>query len=180
MKRYLYYLTTILLVFSLTDYCLGGGLFNLSSHVHDGISASMNGVSTIGDQSSELRKIEGDDAAELGRFIAAESCDFVRSAFRRDRERIADMLSGETEYMVFKDNSSYIRYAAEDLHVEGYMATDKKLVMVRHCWHVIEKDDTITSAVEVAVEGEKECQTWYIHYRNSSGKWKIFMLENGV
>jgi hypothetical protein len=83
-------------------------------------------------------------------------------------------------HVVSKDKSSYIRYASEDLHVEGYMATDRNLLQVRQDWYVVQDDDTITSGVEVEIEGEKAPQIWYIHYKKSFGKWKIFMLENGV
>ena len=60
------------------------------------------------------------------------------------------------------------------------MATDRKLVRVRENWHVTEEDGTITSGVEVFIEGEEKPQIWYIHYRKSFGRWKIFMLENGI
>ena len=82
--------------------------------------------------------------------------------------------------MVSLDNSSYIRYTAEGLHVEGYMATDRKLVQVRQSWYVIEDDGTITSGVEVEIEGEETPQIWYIHFRERFGQWKIYMLENGI
>lgn len=180
MKRYLCYLATMLLVFSITDFCLGGSLFKLQEQVPDNISASLNSVKKDGKQLREPWDTEGLETEKLGELIASESCEFVRAAFSRDKAQISDMLSEEAEYMVSEDKSSYIRYTAEDLHVEGYMATDRKLVLVRHCWHVMEDDGTITSAVEVGIDGEKTCQTWYIHYRKSFGQWKIFMLENGI
>jgi hypothetical protein len=60
------------------------------------------------------------------------------------------------------------------------MATDKKLLQVRQSWYVKEDDGTVTSGVEVEIEGEETVQTWYIHYRKILGRWKIFMLENGM
>ena len=165
MKRYLYYFTTMLLVFAITDYCLGGALFGLKNQAPGNISASLSGVK---------------NAKELGELIASESCEFVQAAFSGDKAKVFDMLSGDTEYVVLEDDSSYIRYATGNLHVEGYMATDRELEKVSQNWYIIEDDGTITAGVEVGIEGEEACQIWYIHYRKSLDQWKIYMLENGI
>lgn len=168
-KRYMCYFATMLLVLTITDLCLGGGLFRFGAEDPYGISAGLSGVE-IGSENQE----------ELGKLIDTKSCDFVRAAFSRDKAKIDDMLTRDAEYLVAENNSSYIRYVSGDLHVEGYMATDRKLVQVSQGWYVPEDDGTITSGVEVTIEGEKSTQVWYIHYIKCLGQWKIFMLENGV
>lgn len=180
MKRYLCYFTTMLLVLVITDLCLDGELFRYGEQVPEGVSAGLSSMNTVGNQSRIQKETEDENVKELGQFIASESCRFVQAAFNGDKALIADMLSGDAEYLVSEDKSSYIRYATEDLHVEGYMATDRKLVQVRQSWYVIEDDGTITSGVEVGIEGEEDYQAWYIHFRKSVDQWKIYMLENGI
>jgi len=179
-KRYLCYFATMLLVLVTTDLYLGGVLFRFGEPVPDDISARLSSVNHAGRQFRRQKETEEENVKELGEFIASESCEFVQATFRRDKARVTSMLSEDTEYMISENNSSYIRYATEDMHVEGYMATDRNLVQVTQSWYVIEDDGTITSGVQVEIEGKKDCQTWYIHYRKSSDEWKIFMLENGI
>ena len=168
------YITTLLLVLVITDFCMEGDLLHNDLQKPEEIPARLSSANV---RSSQFPGHE-DDPEELGEIIAAESCAFVKAAFEGDKERILGMLSVGTEYMVSKDKSSYIRYASEDTHVEGYMATDRKLLKVYQGWYVEEDDGTITSEVEVEIEGEELPQTWYIHYRKVLGRWKIFMLEN--
>lgn len=164
LKRWLQYFATMLFVIAITDFCLGGALIKFGERVND----------------KEQENTEVMNIDELDEFIASKSCEFVRAAFERDKVKVEDMLSKDTVYVVSEDNSGYIRYASKDMHVEGYMATDRELLMVRQCWHVTEEDGTITSGVEVFIEGEEEPQIWYIHYIKTFGRWKIFMLENGI
>ena len=170
----------MLVVLAITDYCLDGEVLRFKAQEPNKISAKLSGINNAESQLRVQKETEEESMEELGKLIASKSCEFVQAAFSGDKAKIADMLSGETEYIVSKDNSSYIRYATEDLHVEGYMATDRKLVQVRHSWYVIEDDGTITSGIEVAIEGEEASQIWYIHFRKSFGQWKIYMMENGI
>jgi len=170
----------MLLVLTMTDMFLGGAILRFGEQEPEDISASLSGLNGADSQFRRQKETEEDDAKELGELIAAESCEFVRAAFSRDRAKVVSMLSEGTEYLVSEDNSSYIRYATGDLHVEGYMATDRKLEVVTHNWYVIEDDGTIISGVQVKIEGEQDFQTWYIHYRKSFDEWKVFMLENGI
>lgn len=174
------YFATMLLVLTITDFCMGGGLFRFEQKVPDDISIGTSSVDHGEAKFAEYEETEEPSAIELGEVIASESQAFVEAAFRGDKARVSGMLSKGTEYIVSEDKSSYIRYVSEDLHVEGYMATDRKLLQVRQSWYVIEDDGTITSGVEVEIEGEEVSQTWYIHYRKVLGQWKIFMLENGL
>lgn len=144
------------------------------------IPGELSDVNDIKIRSEVQENTEVININELGEIIALESCKFVQAAFEIDKLKVENMLCKGTIYVISEDNSSYIRYTSKDLHVEGYMATDRKLVKVRQCWHVTEDDGTITSGVEVFIEGEEDPQIWYIHYRKSFGKWKIFMLENGI
>jgi hypothetical protein len=168
----------MLLVLMITDLCMDGGLLRKETQKPEDIPARLSSVNIRASQLPNLEEAGQEDPEELGEVIAAESCAFVRAAFEGDKERILRMLAVGTEYMVAKNKSSYIRYTSEDTHVEGYMATDKKLVKVCQGWFVEEDDGSITSEVEVQIEGEELPQTWYIHYRKILGRWKIFMLEN--
>lgn len=171
MKRFLCCFATMLIIFLITDFYMEGSLLRLGEQVPDEISAGLSSMNN-----TEIQPQEQKGAEEF----ASRSCEFVQAAFDGDKAKVADMLCESTVYLVSEDKSSYIRYSAEDLLVEGYMATDRKLVLVRQNWCVIEDDGTITSGVEVEIEGEKAPQIWYIHYKRSFGQWKIFMLENGV
>ncbi|HWQ30767.1 MAG TPA: hypothetical protein VN549_07240 [Negativicutes bacterium] len=178
MKRYMAYFTTLLLVLMITDFCLNGELLHKDTEEPEDIPARLSSANIRSSQLPNLEEEGQGDTEELGDIIEAESCAFVRAAFDGDKNRILGMLYAGTEYMVSGDKSSYIRYTSEDTHVEGYMATDKKLVRVCQSWYVEEDDGSITSEVEVELEGEELPQTWYIHYRKVLGRWKIFMLEN--
>jgi len=179
-KRFFAYFATMLIVFAVTDFCLGGSLLRREKYGPEDISAGSGSAESAGMSYAGPGETEELSTKELGIFIASESCRFVRAAFNRDKDTITGMLSSNTEYITSANNSSYIRYTEKDLHVEGYMATDRKLVQVRQSWYVVENDGTITSGVEVEIEGEETCQTWYIHYRKYKDTWKIFMLENGI
>jgi hypothetical protein len=170
----------MLLVLAITDLCLEGELLRFRAEAPYDVSVRLSGIENGLNELREQKEISGENPKELGRLIGSKSCDFVRAAFSRDKVKIGSMLARDAEYLITEDNSSYIRYISGDLHVEGYMATDRKLVQVRQSWYVIANDGTITSGVEVAIEGEKLTQIWYIHYMKSFGQWKIFMLENGV
>ena len=180
MKRYLYYFATMLLVLAITDLCLGGELLGLGAQDLNGISARLSGVQSTESQLWGRKETEEENVKDLEKLIVSQSCEFVRAAFSGDKDKVVSMLSKDAVYMVSEDKSSYIRYVNKDLHVEGYMATDRKLVQVRQSWYVIADDGTITSGVEVTIEGEQAPQIWFIHYKKSLGQWKIFMLENGI
>jgi len=180
MKRFLGCFATMLLVFAITDFGMGGSLLRPGYEKPEEMSAGVSSVNLTGKRIPEYEALEVETDEELGEIIAAESCAFVEAAFEGDRSRVFSMLHKGTEYKVAEDKSSYIRYISEDMLVEGYMATNRKLLQVHQCWHVSEDDGTITSGVEVKIEGEESVQTWYIHYRKVLGRWKIFMLENGI
>jgi len=179
-KRYLHYFAVMFLVLAVTDLCLGGALSGFRGRISDAVPEGLNEANNTQIQPEVQENTEVMNIDELGELIASKSCEFVQAAFERDKAKVENMLCKDTMYVVSEDNSSYIRYTSGDLHVEGYMATDRKLVQVRQSWHVTEDDGTITSGVEVFIEGEEDPQIWYIHYRKSFGRWKIFMLENGI
>jgi hypothetical protein len=179
-KRYMNYFTTMLLVLVITDFCMGGELIGPEQQDPNEIPARLSSVNLSQSKFPKYEETTEISESELGEVIAVESCAFVEAAFRGDKAKVVDMLSKGTEYKVSENKSSYIRYTSEDLHVEGYMATDRKLLGVRQSWYVTEEDGTITSGVEVEIEGEEAIQIWYIHYRKIYGRWKIFMLENGM
>lgn len=170
----------MLLVLLITDLCMGGELFRSGENPDGDMPARLSSTNLTERRIPEYEEAAELNDEELGDIIASESCAFVEAAFKGDSSRVAAMLYKGTEYMVAEDKSSYIRYTSEDLHVEGYMATDRKLLQVRQCWYVREDDGTIISGVKVEIAGEEAAQTWYIHYMKVLGRWKIFMLENGM
>jgi len=170
----------MIVVFAITDFSMGGSLFRFQEQIPDETSAGLSSINNIDIQNQGQADTEELSEKELGEYIAEQSCAFVKAAFERDNRKVADMLCEGSMHVVCGDKSSYIRYASEDLHVEGYMATDRNLLQVRQDWYVVQDDNTITSGVEVNIQGEEAPQMWYIHYKKSFGKWKIFMLENGV
>lgn len=180
MKRFFCCFATMLLVFAITDLSMGGSLLRYDYDQTEEIPAEVSSINLAGKRIPEFEEVTGLTEEELGEIIAAESCAFVEAAFSGDRSRVTSMLHKGTEYKVTEDKSSYIRYSSEDMLIEGYMATDRKLAQVHQCWYLKEDDGTITSEVEVEIEGEEAVQTWYIHYRKVLGCWKIFMLENGI
>ena len=179
-KRYLQYFAVMFLVLAFTDLCLGGALSGHRGQISDAVPEGLKEANDIQIQPEVQENTEVMNIDELGEFIASKSCEFVQAAFDRDKAKVENMLCKGTMYVISEDDSSYIRYTSGDLHVEGYMATDRKLVQVRQSWHITEDDGTITSGVEVFIEGEEAPQIWYIHYKRSFGRWKIFMLENGI
>jgi hypothetical protein len=170
----------MILVLAISDFCLGGALLRFGGQIPGNIPKGLSDMNSTGARQEEQENTEVMNTDDLGEYIASKSCAFVQAAFERDKLKVEDMLCTGTIYVISEDNSSYIRYASKDMHVEGYMATDRKLVRARENWHVTEEDGTITSGVEVLIEGEEKPQIWYIHYRKSFGRWKIFMLENGI
>lgn len=112
--------------------------------------------------------------------ISERSSQFITAAFNKDQKAIGQMLDLDTQYIKSQDGSSFIRYIGNGTHVEGYMATDKKLIKSKQRWHVLEEDNTVTCSMEVYIEDEKTPQLWYLHFRKVKDDWKIYMLENGV
>jgi hypothetical protein len=119
-----------------------------------------------------IKQIEG--------IISDKSAAFVESAFKADSGAIDNLLDPSAKYVKSKDGSSFIRYIGNGIHVEGYMATDKKLLKTKQRWHVLEDDDTVTCSMEVYIEDVKSPQLWYLHFKQVRNDWKIYMLENGI
>lgn len=117
---------------------------------------------------------------QIDSIISDKSETFIEAAFERDSQIIDSMLDNSAEYIKSPDGSSFIRHIGNDIHVEGYMATDKKLIKTKQRWHVIEDDETVTCSMEVYIEGAKSPQLWYLHFRKTNNDWKLFMLENDV
>jgi hypothetical protein len=167
----------MLLVLSITNLFLGGEMLRFGGAGPDKLSAGLIGVNNSENQPMGQKEPEEEDIKELGKLIASQSCKFVKAAFDRDKAKVVDMLSEDAEYIVSGDNSSYLRYTAPDLHVEGYMATDRKLVQVRQNWYIIEDDGTITSEVEVSIEGEDAPQSgkyscWKVECKREAEVWR--------
>lgn len=112
--------------------------------------------------------------------ITKKSYDFVTAAFARDDASIKKLMDSSTTYIRSKDGSSFIRYVENGVLVEGYMATDKKLINAKLKWYVEQSDHTIICSMEVYIEGIKSPELWYIHYRKVKDDWKIYMLENNI
>jgi hypothetical protein len=112
--------------------------------------------------------------------ISERSVEFIAAAFKRNDKDIERMLDSSAKYIKSKDGSGFIRYIGNGVHVEGYMATDKRLIKSTKRWHVIEDDNTITCSMEVFIEGMPSPQLWYLHFRKVKSDWKIFMLENDI
>lgn len=121
---------------------------------------------------NSIKQIEG--------IISNKSGAFVEAAFQADSSAINNLLDSSAKYVKSKDGSSFIRYIGNGIHVEGYMATDKKLLKAKQRWHVIEDDDTITCSMEVYIEDLKSPQLWYLHFKQVKDDWKIYMLENDL
>lgn len=117
---------------------------------------------------------------QIDAVIAVKSEAFIQAAFRKDTEKIDQLLDETAEYVESKDGSSFIRYIGSDIHVEGYMATDKKLIKTKQRWHMMEEDNTVTCSMEVYIEAVKSPQLWYLHFRKVENDWKLFMLENDI
>lgn len=112
--------------------------------------------------------------------ITERSDEFIKAAFGLNSEAIEQMLDKSAQYIKSKDGSSFIRYIDNGVHVEGYMATDRKLIKAKPRWHVLEEDNTVTCSMEVYIEGSKSPQLWYLHFRKVKNDWKLYMLENDL
>lgn len=117
---------------------------------------------------------------QMEALISDKSYDFVIAAFGRDDIRIKQMLAPTAKYIKSKDGSSFIRCVENGVHVEGYMATDKRLNKTKQRWHMQEDDQTITCSMEVYIENNKLPQLWYIHFKKVQDDWRIYMLENDI
>lgn len=117
---------------------------------------------------------------QLDNAISQKSSQFITAAFSKDGTTMEKLLDLNTQYVKSADGSSFIRYIGSETHVEGYMATDKKLVKAKQRWHILEEDNTVTCSMEVYIENEETPQLWYLHFRKVKEDWKIYMLENGV
>lgn len=117
---------------------------------------------------------------QLDSIISNKSGAFVEAAFHADSSAIDELLDASAKYVKSKDGSSFIRYIGNGTHVEGYMATDKRLLKTKQRWHVLEDDNTVTCSMEVYIEDIKSPQLWYLHFKQVKSDWKIYMLENGM
>ncbi|MDF2840121.1 MAG: hypothetical protein K0Q99_893, partial [Clostridia bacterium] len=116
----------------------------------------------------------------IDHIISDKSGEFVQAVFDKNDVNIEKLLDSNAEYIRSKDGSSFIRYIGNGVHVEGYMATDKKLVKAIQRWHVIQDDETVTCSMELILEDMKAPQLWYLHFKKVNSEWKIFMLENDI
>lgn len=126
------------------------------------------------------RKPNLNNIKQLEGIISNKSGAFVEAVFQGDSTTIDNLLDSSAKYVKSKDGSSFIRYIGNGIHVEGYMATDKKLLKAKQRWHVLEDDKTVTCGMEVYIENVKSPQLWYLHFRQVKSDWKIYMLENGI
>jgi hypothetical protein len=117
---------------------------------------------------------------QIDHIISDKSGEFVQAVFDKNDVNIEKLLDSNAEYIRSKDGSSFIRYIGNGVHVEGYMATDKKLVKAIQRWHVIQDDETVTCSMELILEDMKAPQLWYLHFKKVNSEWKIFMLENDI
>lgn len=121
---------------------------------------------------SGIKQLEG--------IISNKSGAFVEAVFQADSSAIDNLLDSSAKYIKSKDGSSFIRYIGNGTHVEGYMATDKKLLKAKQRWHVLEDDNTVTCSMEIYIEDMKSPQLWYLHFKQVKNDWKIYMLENDI
>ena len=128
----------------------------------------------------KLQKKPMDSVQQIDKIISNKSTQFIAAAFNKDRATLDLLLDKSTKYIMSADGSSFIRYIEDDVHVEGYMATDKRLIKSNQRWHVSETDKTVTCSMEVYIEGSSAPQLWYLHFRKADNDWKLFMLENDV
>lgn len=117
---------------------------------------------------------------QLEGIISNKSGAFVEAVFQADSSAINNLLDSSAKYVKSKDGSSFIRYIGDGIHVEGYMATDKKLLKTKQRWHVLEDDNTVTCSMEIYIEDLKSPQLWYLHFKQVKDDWKIYMLENDI
>lgn len=181
MKRFFYSVATLFLVFATTNLYLGYNLLKpgaLQEAAESPVKAAMAEHMELGIWT--LPDINSLKDQALDYLIEKKSLEFVITAFLRDDEEMKRLLAKGTSYVLLPDGDSYIRYIDKEQHVEGYMATDKALVRVKHKWYVEGDSGTITSGIELLIQGEKTPQTWFLHFKKVFGQWKIFMLENGI
>lgn len=117
---------------------------------------------------------------QLENIITNKSGAFVEAVFQEDHSAINNLLDSSAKYVKSEDGSSFIRYIGKGIHVEGYMATDKKLLNTTPRWNVMEDDNTVTCSMEVYIENMKSPQLWYLHFKQVKNDWKIYMLENDI
>lgn len=125
-------------------------------------------------------RILPDNHKEKRNNIDMISRDFLEAAFINDSKTVREMLSEECSYDRGKDGSSVVRYDNGKILVEGYMPTDKKLMSMRQRWYMKEDDGTYVSSMEIYVKGEPFSQVMNLYFKNNNGKWKLYMLENGI
>lgn len=125
-------------------------------------------------------KDEKYQVGQMDSLISEKSGKFIEAVFKKKNEDVKKLLDSSAEYITSKDGSSFIRHISNGVHVEGYMATDKKLISAKQRWHVIEDDNTITCSMEVYIQDMKTPQLWYLHFKKVKSDWKIFMLENDL
>jgi len=117
---------------------------------------------------------------QMDNIISDKSGEFIEAAFEKNDEDIAKLLDSSAKYIKSMDGSGFIRHIDNGVHVEGYMATDKKLIRAKQRWYMVEDDNTVTCSMEIYLEDMKTPQLWYLHFKKVKSDWKIFMLENDI
>lgn len=179
LKRQLNNILLLAFLMALTLSLFSAARYTEASIYINDLSARYQGLSVRESDSAKVRKQSVVDK-KLEKEMAKGSTAFIKAAFSHDENTISSMLGNGAEYVCAADGSSFIRYVSDSLHVEGYMATNKALVKVKQKWCVRESSGTVISGMSVYIKGINEPQRWYIHYRKAWGKWKIYMLENGI
>jgi hypothetical protein len=126
------------------------------------------------------RKPNRNNMKQLDGIISNKSDEFIEAVFQKDNTAIDKLLDDSARYIKSKDGSSFIRYIDNEIHVEGYMATDKKLLKAKQRWHVLEDDNTVTCSMEIYIEDMESPQLWYLHFKQVKSDWKIYMVENDI
>jgi hypothetical protein len=126
------------------------------------------------------KKPNQNNIRQIESIITSKSDEFVEAAFQADSRTMNNLLDSSAKYVKSKDGSSFIRYIGEGIHVEGYMATDKKLLNAKPRWHVLEDDNTVTCSMEIYIKDMKYPQLWYLHFKQVGKDWKVYMLENDI
>lgn len=129
-----------------------------------------------------LKKPESEDYGrrKLQDTVSDKSYDFITAVFKQDDKKIKGLLDPSAKYIRSKDGSSFIRYIENGIHVEGYMATDKRLIKAKKRWCIEETDHTVICSMEVYIEGGKSPQLWHLHFRKNGDDWRVYMLENEI
>ncbi len=180
-RRYFYSIATLFLVMMVTNHLLGYNVLkagNLTARSESAEQAVMAESMELGRWS--LPDIGSWKNKELSDVIEKKSLEFVITAFLHDSEKMERLLARGTTYVLLPEGDSYIRYIDKEQHVEGYMATNKRLLKVKHKWYVEGEKGTVTSGIELLLMDEKAPQTWFLHFRKVFSHWKVFMLENGI